>query len=80
LPVSHATVYLNNLLAELFEKKTKGKDYRKNPLIEADAWLRRRRSHKRDLCKTSSFAQSLRQAQILILKIPKVFLWLKSSR
>jgi hypothetical protein len=38
LPVSHATVYLNNLLIELLEKKTKGKDYRKNPLIEADAW------------------------------------------
>ena len=38
MPVSHATVYLNNLLIELFEKKTKGKDCRKNPLIEADAW------------------------------------------
>jgi hypothetical protein len=35
LPVSHATVYLNNLVNELLEKKTKGKDYRKNPLIEA---------------------------------------------
>jgi len=34
---------------------------------------------KRDPCKTSPFAQSLRQAQILVLKIPKVFLRLKSS-
>jgi len=33
----------------------------------------------RDLCKTSTFVQSLRQTQILILKIPKVFLRLKSS-
>jgi len=29
--------------------------------------------------KTCSFAQSLRQAKILILKILNVFLWLKSS-
>jgi hypothetical protein len=34
---------------------------------------------RRDLCKTSPFAQSLRQTQISILKILKVFLWLKSS-
>ncbi len=33
----------------------------------------------RDLCKTPSFAQFLCQAQILILKILNVFLWLKSS-
>jgi len=32
---------------------------------------------KRDLCKTPPFAQFLRQAQILILKILNVFLWLK---
>jgi len=32
-----------------------------------------------DLCKTPLFAQSLRQAQILILKILNVFLWLKFS-
>ena len=42
MPVSRATVYLNNLLIDFLRKKTKGKDYRKNPLIEADAWLRRR--------------------------------------
>jgi len=34
---------------------------------------------KRDLCKTSPFAQSLRQTQILVLKILKVFLRAKSS-
>ena len=34
---------------------------------------------KRDLCKTPPFAQSRRQAQILILKILNVFLWLKFS-
>jgi len=33
----------------------------------------------KDLCKTPLFAQSRRQAQILILKIPNVFLWLKFS-
>ena len=33
----------------------------------------------RDLGKTPSFAQFLRQAQILILKILTVFLWLKFS-
>jgi hypothetical protein len=33
----------------------------------------------RDLCKTPPFAQSQRQAQILILKILHVFLWLKFS-
>ena len=33
----------------------------------------------RDLCKTSLFVQSLCQAQILILEILNVFLWLKSS-
>ncbi len=33
----------------------------------------------RDLSKTPPFAQSLRQAQILILKILNVFLWLKFS-
>jgi hypothetical protein len=33
----------------------------------------------RDLCETSSFAQFLRQAQILILKILHVFLRLKFS-
>ncbi len=33
----------------------------------------------RDLCKTPSFAQFLCQAQILILKILDVFLWLKFS-
>jgi len=33
----------------------------------------------RDLCKTPLFAQSRRQAQILILKILNVFLWLKFS-
>jgi len=32
---------------------------------------------KRDLCKTPPFAQFRRQAQILILKILNVFLWLK---
>jgi hypothetical protein len=32
-----------------------------------------------DLCKKPPFAQSLRQAQILILKILNVFLWLKFS-
>ena len=32
-----------------------------------------------DLCKTSPFAQFLRQTQILILEILNVFLWLKSS-
>jgi hypothetical protein len=37
MPVSPATVYLNNYLIEPFEKTTKGKNYRKNPLIEADA-------------------------------------------
>jgi len=34
---------------------------------------------KRDLCKTPLFAQFRRQAQILILKILNVFLWLKFS-
>jgi len=34
---------------------------------------------KRDLCKTPPFSQFLRQAQILILKILNVFLWLKFS-
>jgi hypothetical protein len=34
---------------------------------------------RRDLCKTSPFAQFLRQTQILILEILNVFLWLKSS-
>jgi len=34
---------------------------------------------KRDLCKTPPFAQFLCQAQILILKILNVFLWLKFS-
>ena len=33
----------------------------------------------RDLCKTPPFAQFRRQAQILILKILNVFLWLKFS-
>jgi len=33
----------------------------------------------RDLCKTPTFAQSLRQAQISILKIFNIFLWLKFS-
>ncbi len=33
----------------------------------------------RDLCKTPPFAQFRRQAQILILKILYVFLWLKLS-
>ncbi len=33
----------------------------------------------RDLCKTPPFAQFLCQAQILILKILNVFLWLKFS-
>jgi len=33
----------------------------------------------RDLCKTLLFAQFLRQAQILILEILNVFLWLKFS-
>ena len=33
----------------------------------------------RDLCKTPPFAQFRRQAQILILKILNVFLWLKLS-
>ena len=33
----------------------------------------------RDLCKTPPFAQFLRQAQILILEILNVFLWLKLS-
>ncbi len=33
----------------------------------------------RDLCKTPPFAQLLCQAQILILKILRVFLWLKFS-
>jgi len=33
----------------------------------------------RDLCKTSTFAQSLRQTQILVLEILNVFLWLKFS-
>ncbi|OEU66874.1 MAG: hypothetical protein BA867_05025 [Desulfobacterales bacterium S5133MH16] len=33
----------------------------------------------RDLCKTPPFAQFQRQAQILILKILNVFLWLKFS-
>ena len=33
----------------------------------------------RDLCKTPPFAQLLRQAQISILKIFNIFLWLKSS-
>ena len=32
-----------------------------------------------DLCKTSPFAQFLRQTQILILEILNVCLWLKSS-
>jgi len=32
-----------------------------------------------DLCKTPPFAQFRRQAQILILKILNVFLWLKFS-
>jgi len=33
----------------------------------------------RDLCKTPPFVQFLRQAQILILEILNVFLWLKLS-
>ncbi len=33
-------------------------------------------THPTDLCKTPSFAQFLCQAQILILKILNVFLWL----
>jgi len=33
----------------------------------------------RDLCITSPFAQFLRQAQILILEISNIFLWLKFS-
>ena len=37
------------------------------------------RSIFRDLCKTALFAQFLRQAQILILEILNVFLWLKLS-
>jgi hypothetical protein len=37
------------------------------------------RLYRRDLCKTPPFAQSRRQAQILILKILNVFLWLKFS-
>jgi hypothetical protein len=32
-----------------------------------------------DLCKTPLFAQFLRQAQILILEILNVFMWLKLS-
>jgi len=36
-------------------------------------------NQKRANFKTSHFAQSLRQAQILILEIRKVFLWLKFS-
>ncbi|MBW2197543.1 MAG: hypothetical protein JRF58_06725 [Deltaproteobacteria bacterium] len=32
-----------------------------------------------DLCKTPLFVQFLRQAQIVILEIRHVFLWLKSS-
>ena len=32
-----------------------------------------------DLCKTTPFAQSLRQTQILILEILNVLLWLKFS-
>ena len=32
-----------------------------------------------DLCKTPPFSQSRRQAQILILEISNIFLWLKFS-
>jgi hypothetical protein len=37
------------------------------------------KSLKRDLCITPPFARLLRQAQILILEILNVFLWLKLS-
>jgi len=36
-------------------------------------------SYDRDLCITSPFDQFLRQAQILILEISSIFLWLKFS-